>query len=180
MRSLLALYLVASLGLSACGDASPRLLHDDTIPDDLRELADTTWADFLAVVPERQSCVAPVTLHAAWELESRGEYQPDTATIVVRVPGTPATLRSELIHEFAHHIEFTCREHEEMRAAFLSAQGFPEEADWFSGDAWAVTPSEQYAEAMVELVDGTRTHNGGILLSIDAIAVVRQWGDSEL
>jgi len=180
MRSLLALYLVASLGLSSCGDASPRLLHDDTVPDDLRELADTTWADFLAAIPERRSCIAPVTLHAAWELESRGEYQPDTATIVVRVPGTPATLRSELIHEFAHHIEFTCPEHREMRAAFLSAQGFPEETDWFSGDAWATTPSEQYAEAMVELVDGTRTHNGGILLSADAFAVVRKWGNGEL
>lgn len=169
--------MVPVVFLAACSAAPPELRHDDTVPDDLRALADETWADFLNAIPARHHCVTAPTLQAAWELDSRAEYQPETAVMAVRVPGTPATLRSELIHEFAHHLEFTCPEQEELRSAFLEAQGFRADTPWFDSGAWETTPSEQYAEAMVELVDGLRSHRGAIQLTDVAIDVVRNWGE---
>ncbi len=150
--------------------------YGEAMPDDLRALADQTWDDFLAVFPARNDCIPSPTLVAAWELDSRGEYQPESMTILVRVPGTPATLRSELLHEFAHHVEFTCPDHESLRTPFRQAQGFPKDLAWFDGDTWETTPSEQYAEAVVELIEGRRTHQGGVHLTNDAVAVVRAWG----
>lgn len=164
------------LGASACGESVPELRHDDTVPNDLRDLADETWDDFLEAFPARWDCIPPPTLHAAWELETRAEYEPRTATLSVRVPGTPATLRSELIHEFAHHVEFVCEDHAELRPGFLAAQGFDPDTAWFNGDAWETTPSEQYAEAVVELIEGRRTFFGGIVLSDTAVAVIADWG----
>ena len=175
IRTFAAIVLVFSL--SACSGAPPELSYDDSVPNDLRALADETWSDFLAAIPARHDCVLSPTLHAAWELDHRAEYDPSTATLVVRVPGTPATLRSELLHEFAHHIEFTCSEHQELRAGFLQAQGFAVDAVWFEGETWETTPSEQYAEAVVELIEGRRSHLGGIQLTDEAIAVVREWGE---
>ena len=180
-RSLVALLIAIIASIPACGgDTRADLLHNDTVPDDLRELADDAWEDFLAVIPGRVSCVDPVTLQAAWELDHRGEYRPESATIVIRVPGTPATLRSELIHEFAHHLEFTCRAHAEMRLDFLIAQDLPADAEWFSGESWELTPSEQYAEAMVELIEGTRSHRGGINITTAALTVLEAWANDRL
>ena len=157
-------------------DAPPALRFDDTVPDDLRSVAADAWDDFLAAHPQHLDCIPPVTLTAAWELADRAEYRPDTATVVLRVPGTAPNLADSLVHEFAHHVEFTCPEHEELRSAFLEAQGFPAVAHWFEGAAWETTPSEQYAEATVEVVLGRRSHRGGIIISDEAAAVVRQWG----
>lgn len=157
-------------------EPKPPLRYDETVPADLRALAEETWNDFLEAHPARWGCIPPVTLQAAWELDNRGEYHPGSATVVVRVPGTPATLRSELIHEFAHHVEFTCSEQNGLRADFLQSQGFPITADWFDADSWETTPSEQYAEATVELVLGRRTHRGGIQITPEAIEILRAWG----
>lgn len=173
---LTAFITLAFLGLAGCSGGVPELRYDGTVPDDLRALADEAWSDFLDAVPARHDCIQSPTLGAAWELEDRGEYRPDSETIVVRVPGTPTTLRSELLHEFAHHVEFTCPEHENLRPRFIGAQGLPASTDWFAGATWETTPSEQYAEAVVELVEERRTHQGGIQLTADAIAVVRDWG----
>jgi hypothetical protein len=176
LRRLFSTALIAFVGLTACGGGPAELRFDDTVPDDLRELALETWSDFLAVVPARHDCIPSPTLTAAWELGDRGEYRPATSTVVVRVPGTPATLRSELLHEFAHHVEFTCPEQEGLRTAFLEAQGFAPSASWFEADTWETTPSEQYAETVVELVEERRSHRAGIQLSDAAVTVVRAWG----
>lgn len=176
LRRLFSTALIAFVGLTGCGGGSADLHFDDTVPGDLRELALEAWSDFLAAVPGRRDCIPSPTLAAAWELDNRGEYRPATETIVVRVPGTPATLRSELLHEFAHHVEFTCPEHEDLRTAFLAAQGFPPSVDWFEADTWETTPSEQYAEAIVELVEERRSHRAGIQLTDAAVIVVRDWG----
>ena len=165
IRTIAVLSLVVLM--AACSDAPPQLRHDETVPDDLRALADETWADFLSVVPARHDCMGEPTLRAAWELENRAEYKPESAVLTVRVPGTPATLRSQLLHEFAHHLEFTCPEHNDLRSDFLAAQGFASGTDWFAGTAWEETPSEHYAEAVVELVAGRRTHQGGIRITDD-------------
>jgi hypothetical protein len=167
--------ITAGILLVARPDPAPALRFDASVPDDLRALAAETWQDFLAAHPARWDCIAPATLGAAWELDSRGEYRPDAATVVVRVPGTASTLRNELIHEFAHHIEFTCPEQGELRSSFSRAQGFSGSTRWFEGDTWETTPSEHYAEATVEFVLGRRPHHGNIQISAQAADIVRRW-----
>jgi hypothetical protein len=155
---------------------APELHFDSTVPDDLRAVAAEAWDGFLAAHPARMDCIDPINLSAAWELDDRAEYRPGTSTVVIRVPGTAPNLINDLTHEFAHHVEFTCPEHHDLRHAFLAAQGFPATTPWLDGTAWETTPSEQYAEATVEAVLGRRTHHGGIHISDEAVAVVRQWG----
>jgi len=157
-------------------DSASELHFDATVPEDLRAVAVEAWDGFLAAHPARVDCIGPINMSAVWELDDRAEYRPGTATVVIRVPGTAPNLTNDLTHEFAHHVEFTCPEHEELRPAFLAAQGFPASADWFNGATWETTPSEQYAEATVEAVLGRRTHHGGIVVSNEAVTVVRQWG----
>lgn len=157
-------------------DPGPALRFDGSVPEDLRAVAAASWDAFLAAHPQRLHCIPPVTLTAVWELADRAEYRPGKAIVVIRVPGTAPNLSNSLIHEFAHHVEFTCPEHEELRSAFLEAQGFSATAAWFEGTAWETTPSEQYAEATTELVLGRRTHRGGVIVSDEAATIVRQWG----
>ncbi len=154
----------------------PELQFDASVPADLRALAAETWQDFLAAHPARQDCIAPAVLSAVWKLDDRAEYRPASMTVVIRVPGTAPNLRHDLTHEFAHHVEFTCAEHEELRAAFLVAQGFPESTDWFDAGSWETTPSEHYAETTAEVVLGRRARQNGISVSDEAVAVVRHWG----
>lgn len=168
--------LVAAAFLLAAPGPAYEISFDASVPDDLRALATETWDDFLAAHPARRECIDPVTLSAAWELDSRGEYRPKAATVVVRVPGTAPNLRHQMIHEFAHHLEFTCPEHTDLRPEFLDAQGFEPSADWFGGGAWETTPSEHYAEATVEVLLGRRSHHGNIRISEQASGVVRRWG----
>ena len=163
------------MALVVGADSEPALGFADAVPDDLRSLATDTWQEFLEAHPAAADCIGPATLVAAWELDTRAEYRPDSATIVVRVPGTAPTLRNQMVHEFAHHIEFTCEEQRELRSTFAEAQGFSGSAPWFDGDTWETTPSEQYAEATVELVLGRRPHHGNIQISAQAADIVRRW-----
>ena len=129
----LATAVVAAAFVIARPDPAPELHFDASVPDDLRAVAVEAWDGFLAAHPARVDCIGPINMSAAWELDNRAEYRPATATLVIRVPGTAPNLTNDLTHEFAHHVEFTCPEHEELRPAFLAAQGFPASADWFSG-----------------------------------------------
>jgi len=174
--TLVAVALIALAFVVTGTDPAPDIDFDNSVPDDLRALAAQTWDDFLAAHPARRHCIDPVTLSAAWELDSRGEYRPEAATVVVRVPGTAPNLRHQMIHEFAHHLEFVCPEHEDLRTNFLAAQGFPSSAPWFGGETWEATPSEHYAEATVEVLLGRRSHHGNIRISEQASAIVRRWG----
>lgn len=181
MRSAIAIAALGAVAISGVlfltrPDPGPALGFDDSVPDDLRAVATQAWNEFLAAHPARQRCIPPLRVSAAWEFADRAEYRPDSETVAIRVPGTAPNLRNTLIHEFAHHVEFTCPEHEELRAAFLEAQGLPATAPWFDGATWESTPSEQYAEATAEMILGRRAHHGGVFITDEAAAVVRRWG----
>ena len=171
----LATAVVAVAFAVAFPDRAPEVHFDSSVPDDLRAVAIEAWDGFLAAHPARSDCIGSINMSAAWELDDRAEYRPATATLVIRVPGTAPNLTSDLTHEFAHHVEFTCPQHEALRLEFLNAQGFPASADWFSGATWETTPSEQYAEATSVVVLGRRGNHDGIILSDEATAVVRRW-----
>jgi len=171
----LALALTGYGIVATWSESTPTIDFDETVPEDLRSLATATWEEFTEFHQARTDCLRHVTLAAAWELDSRGEYRPDSSLVVVRVPGTVATLRNEMVHEFAHHIEFTCDSHRNLREDFLEAQGFAPTTPWFEGPSWETTPSEHYAEATVEIVLGMRHHHGNIHITEAAADVVRRW-----
>ena len=161
----------------------PRLIIEDSVASDFRALAEETWRQFLDVFRARADCFGDVRLRAAWTLDHRAVYEPNTATVTVRVPGTPAMLQEALVHEWAHHIEFQCAAHRQLRPAFLAAQGLPPDTPWrprhlpadAPGSVWARIPSEQYAEATVELVLGQRHIPTGARVTREAVRVVAAW-----
>ena len=162
---------------------SPQLIVEESVASDFQALAGDTWAQFLAVFQARADCFGDVHLRATRTLDSRAVYDPDTATVTVRVPGTPALLQGALVHEWAHHVEFQCKEHQELRSAFLTALGLPADTPW-RPDAAAVgtgtsqggtIPSEQYAEAAIVLVLGRRHITTGIPVTQEAVRTVEEW-----
>ena len=179
--------LAATLGIGAVGcsarKATPALLVDESVASDFRLLAEETWASFLVAFRARADCFGPVTLQVARSLDSRAVYDPDTATVTVRVPGTPAMLKGALVHEWAHHVEFQCPEHMEFRPVFLASLGLPASTVWrpVNGSATAPTnvygdiPSEQYAEATVILVLGRRPVTTGVRVNDEAVRAVEAW-----
>lgn len=161
----------------------PHLIMDDSVADDFRALAMETWDKFLTVFQARTNCFSDVRLHATRTLDSRATYDPDSATVTVRVPGTPAMLQSALVHEWAHHIEFQCDAHKDLRRAFLMAQGLPPDTPWrpahtsvdMPTSAWADIPSEQYAEATIVLVLGRRQIPTKARVTEEAVRVIEAW-----
>ena len=118
-------------------------------------------------------------LHAVKTLDGRARYNPQTATIDVEVPATAALLEGALIHELAHHMEFQCAAHTDLRPAFLSAQNLQPDTPWFEGVSWAETPSEQYAEAVVILVLGRRQLPTEADVSPIAVQALADWAQSK-
>ncbi len=191
------LFLIAILvlagGIAAGGPGGPgvaprpRLIADGSVAADLQTLAQETWERFLTVFAARIGCFGDVHLRASDTLASRGDYDPDTATVTVRVPGTPAMLQSALIHEWAHHVEFQCPAHVDLRPAFLVAQGLSPDTPWrpsrapttMSADEWADIPSEQYAEAVIELVLGGRPIPTAARVTPEAIRAIAAWAAGE-
>ncbi|MGC8779450.1 MAG: hypothetical protein ACP5UQ_01140 [Anaerolineae bacterium] len=153
--------------------------------DDLRALAQETWTRFLAAFAGRVDCFGDVGLTVSFDLVDRAMYDPRTATVTLRVPGTAAMLQSALIHEWAHHVEHQCPAQAEMRPAFLAAQGASADTAWrfddaaayqaATGLAWADLPSEQYAEAAIEVVLGHRPIPTPARVRPAAVDVLRAW-----
>jgi hypothetical protein len=171
----------------AAGPAGPQLLVDGSVAPDLETLARQTWTEFVQVFAAWRGCFGDVHLRAARALDSRAAYDPATATVTVRVPGTAAMLRSGLLHEWGHHIEFQCQGHEALRPAFLAAQGLPPDTAWrpdvppadLPAGLWADIPSEQYAEAVIEVVLGGRPVPTNVRLTREAVRIVAEWARGE-
>lgn len=177
----LALILAVAVGMAAGATApgSPRLVVGDSVAGDFRALAEETWAQFLDLFWARRGCFGDVRLEAAYHLDYRAVYDPLSATVTVRVPGTRAMLQSALVHEWAHHIEFQCPAQREMRTAFMAAQGWPADTPWrpqvSNVGQRDDSPSEQYAEAVVEAVLGGRPIPAKATVSPAAVRVVSAW-----
>ena len=176
MTRLGAVLLVVSAAVSVVlRIGPPSVTYGEVAPDDLRALTQSTWARFTAAFPARRSCLTPVTVTGAWELGDRARYDPDRALVTVRIPGTAPNVTASLVHEFAHHLDFTCGAHRMLRSAFLAAQDIPEHAPWFGGATWERTPSEHFAEAVTEYVLGPRSAGGRIFVSARALGAIRDW-----
>lgn len=182
MRRSLALVLAVtvSIGLGAAeiparGLAGPVLVVAPGVPNDVRALADGAWRRFVDAFPARRSCIPPVTLLHSWSLTDRATYDPKSHVIVLRVPATAATLRATLIHEFGHHLEFTCPAQRSLRATFLAGSGLPADARWFGGRTWEDVPSERFAEAVTVHVLGTFPSHLRVPVSAEALEAIQRW-----
>jgi hypothetical protein len=164
-------------------DRRPALIVDDSVDAGFEALARETWDRFLVTFSARTNCFGDVHLRAVYALGSRAGYDPDTATVSVHVPGTPAKLQSALVHEWAHHVEFQCAAQQDLRPAFLDAQGLPPDTPWRPRNTlanapvneWADAPSEQFAEATVQLVLGGRPIPAPARVTLEAVRVVGEW-----
>ena len=170
-----------SVALSSCSqpEEPPELVIDESVASDFQALAMETWDEFLTMFQARTNCFGDVRLRATRALGNRAAYDPDSATVTVRVPGTPAMLQSALVHEWAHHVEFQCDEHKTLRTAFLDALGLPPDTPWrpevLPVNTSADMPSEQYAEATIVLVLGRRQIPNGVRITEDAIHTIEEW-----
>jgi hypothetical protein len=178
----IAVLVVGCAALASWGTAAveaepdrPPLTFAANVPGDVQALASTTWRRFVDAFPAARGCLAPVALTSALELDDRAVYDPDRHVISVRIPGTAPNLEASLVHEFAHHLEFTCPALHSIRGPFLAAQDLPAASAWFEAPTWETIPSEQFAEATIEAVLGRRPAHVRILITPEAVEVIRAW-----
>lgn len=162
-------------GCAVQGTKEPQLHFDQSVAADLRTLADEAWVQFTTVFHDRKACFGDVHLRTDSGLESRAVYDPKTATVTVQVPRTPAFLQAALIHEWAHHVEFQCDEHQLLRPRLLALLDLPADTAWRSDTEWEYTPSEHYAEAVVELVLGDHPLPTKIRVDQDMVDILQLW-----
>jgi hypothetical protein len=152
----------------------PSLAFAEGVPNDVRAVARSTWIAFTDGFVARWTCIDDVTLRTVWSLPDRATYESDERLVTLRIPGTAPNLRSSMVHEFAHHADFSCPDNDRLRRRFLGAQGLPAAARWSEGATWASTPAEQFAEAAVLVVLGRSAHPR-LYATAAAVAVVRAW-----
>ena len=176
-----ALMVLLILLLAGCAGASaaPKLIPDTSVAPDLAELAAQTWAQFLETFDARRDCFGDLKLRTVNTLDGRARYDPQSAILTIEVPATAALLKGALVHEFAHHVEFQCAAHGQLRPIFVAAQNLPPDTPWFDGPSWAETPSEQYAEAAVILVLGRRQLPTEAHVSSAAVEALAEWARGE-
>ncbi|MGA1052490.1 MAG: hypothetical protein ACO4AY_12410 [Ilumatobacteraceae bacterium] len=180
MNLVVAALILTAVGVG-CGGApdEPRLLVPQAVPDDVRSELDVVWSDFRRVFAGRLGCVPDVTILLVGDVVGGdARYVVADARIEVRIPTTPARFRESVAHELAHHVEHTCREFDELRVQLN--RGFWT-GTWESGDDWWDTPSEQWAEHVVELINGGRVrHTTEMPIDEAALAMIRAWAAGPL
>ncbi len=181
------LAIVWYLGAYPGHQPTPRLIIDASVDQDFSALIQETWGQFLLVFAPRRDCFGDVLVKADYDLVDRAQYDPQTATVSVRVPERASILKGALVHEWAHHVEFQCETHTEMRAAFIEAQGMPANTPWRLEDGttnilssdWANIPSEQYAETTIVVVLGERPVSTKAPITAEGIELIRAWAQKE-
>jgi hypothetical protein len=179
MATLVAFGASMTLAIVAAADEAPPYrpaIHFAAgVPDDVQELASSTWERFLNVFPARWECLPNVRLRVAWQFATRAAYDPDRRLVTVRVPATAPNLRATMVHEFAHHLEYTCPNQRELRPRVLAAQGLPPETPWRRGEPWTRIPAEQFAQATIQVVLGPQP-DSLVLVRPALLNAIREWG----
>jgi len=181
------LAIIGYFGFYPRHQPTPHVIIDASVDDDFAEVITETWIQFLFAFAARSNCFGDVLVKADYDLADRAMYDPRTATVFVRVPERASILKGALVHEWAHHVEFQCEAHTEMRAAFIEAQGMPANTPWRSKDGttnilssdWASIPSEQYAETTIVVVLGKRPVLTNALITAEGVEVIRAWAQKE-
>lgn len=169
---------VLAIVVIACGHPGP-VLGDD-MPSDLVEVVNATLDAVEDEAPALTECLDGLVIRHTWDLDDRASYDPDTSTILLRVPSTASRFEFSLAHEIAHHLEFTCPAQMEIRARFLEAQGRDAGTYWFDGDPWEDIPSEQFATAFAEVVTGGTDTMRHVPVTESSRTLIDTWAKGEL
>jgi len=175
LRIGVAAIVLGALLVVSCSTAAPTLVFGHDTPDDLRDVASSTFEVFVSRFPDRADCIGRITLTGARRLDDRARYIPEERSVILRIPATASHIESSLVHEWAHHLEFVCESHRDLRPAFLRSVGLPPETDWFGGEVWERIPSEMFASAVIEYVLERRDEGSTIVLDPETIDLVRNW-----
>jgi hypothetical protein len=162
------------------GPDDGRLVTIQDVPADVRAELETTWGRFVEQFAARRSCWPDVAVELVRRVEGGdARYVVGRALIEIEIPTTPARFSESLVHELAHHVEHTCAEFRELRDVLHPRLGGPERS-WAGGDVWEATPSEIWAEAVVQLVNGERVrHARDMPLAGDVLDAVRTWSRAD-
>ena len=147
------------------------------VPDDVRVESDAVWSHFAERFDARMTCIDDVTVVLVGSVEGGdARYVVGESRIEIRIPTTPARYRESLAHELAHHVERTCADFTSLRTDLEPLLAADAES-WWVGPTWEETPSEQFAEAVVEFVNGERVrHAATVPVDDEVLAVIRRWG----
>ena len=168
----------AAYGIGGVADGGPpegELIVVQDVPSDVRAELDVTWQRFLDRFGSRRTCWTDVSVVLVADVvDGDARYVTADARIEIEIPTTPARFRESLAHELAHHVEHTCVEFETLESRLLPALGG---GDWFAGETWDQVPSERFAEAVVELVNGERIrHAERVQVDPAVVAAISEWG----
>jgi hypothetical protein len=187
MRRSVSLFVALVVLLAATGGRTtpspPALEFEAGVPSDVAALAERAWSGFLASIPARHECLGDLRLETDRDLAERGRYEPDRRVVTLRIPHTAPRLERTLMHEFAHHLEFSCPEQTRLRATFSGLQENSPDTTWFGGSTasdrpsrrWASIPSEQWAETVTEIVLGPGSADPTITVNSEAKTLVDHW-----
>lgn len=81
---------------------APRLIIDASVDQDFAAVIQETWGQFLLVFGPRSDCFGDVRVKADYYLVDRAMYDPQTATISVRVPERASILKGALVLSLIH------------------------------------------------------------------------------
>jgi hypothetical protein len=160
-------------------DGGAELVVVQDVPADVRAELDVTWARFTDRFEARTSCIGTVSLELVRDVEGGdARYVHRRARIEIEIPTTPARFRESVVHELAHHVEHTCPDFEQLRDELHPRWGGPDRP-WTGGDVWAEIPSEMWAEAVVELVNGERIrHADEIVVDPQVVELIVAWSST--
>ncbi len=158
------------IGPSAAFATSP------SVPDAVATVVDAAHAEWHRSLGMRQECSAGVTIAFESLSGRRGEYRTRTAEVIIDPDDSRIGLGAIVVHELSHHTFLACGAFadNDFKEAFYSAQGLPEDRDWFDYAAgWSATPAEHFAEAMAITIYGSG--EGGISVGEETTALISRW-----
>lgn len=173
-----ALTVVMGVGVALNAGPAPRIDLPQDVPGQVEELVDATWSSFVDSFPALRDCIGDVAVVLVRDVTGGdASYSASERTIRIEIPTTPERFPESLAHELGHLIEESCSAPEAIGAEFMSAQAIPAGTSWRGGDHWFDTPSEQFAETVVQIVRGERIiHADVINVSDGAVRLVSEWG----
>ena len=146
------------------------------VPPDVQAELDATWGHFVEVFDARRDCFDDVSVVLVRDVEGGdARYVTGAGRIEIEIPTTPARFRESLAHELGHHVERTCTEFSEMRAAMLTELEIADSA-WAAGEVWEQIPAEIWAEGVVGLVNGERVlHGDDMPIDPSIVELIEAW-----
>lgn len=161
-------------------DSSPRLRFVQDVPADVRRASDATFERFLQRFAGRAGCIDDVSIELVRAVDDGdARYVTRHRRIEIQIPTTPGRFEESLAHELAHHLERTCGEFDALRVALEPLVGGVG-APWSSGPIWEEIPSERFAEAVVELVNGGRVrHTDTVVVDPETRDTIARWASGE-